>query len=30
MAVAVMIAGVVGAAATLMCLMPRLDSFFEW
>lgn len=30
MAVAVMIAGVVGAAGTLMCLMPRLDSFFEW
>lgn len=30
MAVAVMMAGVVGAVATLTCLLPRLDSFFEW
>ncbi len=30
MALAVMLAGVVGAAATLMCLLPGLDSFFEW
>lgn len=29
-AMVVMMAGVVGAAATLMCLMPGLDSFFEW
>jgi hypothetical protein len=26
----VMMAGVIGAAGTLICLMPRLDSFFEW
>ncbi len=29
-AVAVMMAGLVGAAATLACLLPGLDSFFEW
>ncbi|MBB2959817.1 hypothetical protein FHU13_000178 [Methylobacterium sp. R2-1] len=30
MAAIVMVAGVAGAAGTLICLMPRLDSFFEW
>lgn len=29
-ALAVMLAGVVGAAATLLCLLPGFDSFFEW
>lgn len=29
-AMAVMVAGLVGAAATLMCLLPGFDSFFEW
>lgn len=30
MAFMVMIAGVVGAGATLAFMMPKLDSFFSW
>ncbi|GJE27383.1 hypothetical protein LKMONMHP_2242 [Methylobacterium organophilum] len=30
MAGLVMLAGLVGAAGTMVCLMPGLDSFFEW
>lgn len=30
MEVVVMVAGVLGAAGTMLCMMPSLDSFFEW
>jgi hypothetical protein len=30
MEVAVMVAGLLGAAGTMLCMMPGLDSFFEW
>jgi hypothetical protein len=30
MGAAVMMAGVLGAAATLVCLLPGMDSYFEW
>ena len=30
MEAAVMLAGALGASATLIYLLPRMDSFFEW